>query len=409
MFLVKPLRKALHLGLSLPYTVGMSSTRPHLKRVTMVGAVLGVFALGSLGLYAAEGSSTPDASAATAHALHPDSLGVASTGPAASASESPSVEPTPETVAQQMDRVAQEAFGAEGAHPVGEAQKPFTASPDAADVTVQQYQGGVVMHTTAHGAVAMHSGVYAHWWKQREYSDFASFEGLPTGWRSENGIIYTTFEKAELYWDTAMNVPRSTAVLGAQDALVIGDSQVLPTSWVGLGLSEAGFTSHMFRCGGVGFVASRPGTCPSYYQGVLESIWALPGGTPGVIYLDASGNDMYVNEDEAKATEQTQDRQTRVIQQLQRMYPSSKIVLGGVVSMSESAAPDPQKAHKRHTANEAAKVVAQQTGVLFMDTSDWLTLYLAEGDMADGLHLKDETQFKMAAPFAARMRELLAS
>ena len=91
------------------------------------------------------------------------------------------------------------------------------------------------------------------------------------------------------------------------------------------------------------------------------------------------------------------------------MYPSSKIVLGGVVSMSESAAPDPQKAHKRHTANEAAKVVAQHTGVLFMDTSDWLTLYLAEGDMADGLHLKDETQYKMAAPFAARMRELLAS
>lgn len=408
-FLNKPLRKALHLGLSLPYTVDMSSTRPHLKRVTTVGAVLGVFALGSLGLYTAEGSSTPNASAATAHALHPDSSALASTGPAASASESPTAEPTPETVAQQMDRVAQEAFGAEGAHPVGETQKPFTASPDAADVTVQQYQGGVVMHTTAHGAVAMHSGVYSHWWKQREYSDFAGLEGLPTGWHSENGIIYTTFEKAELYWDTAMNVPRSTAVLGAQDALVIGDSQVLPTSWVGLGLSEAGFTSHMFRCGGVGFVASRPGTCPSYYQGVMESVWALPGGTPGVIYLDASGNDMYVNEDEMKATEQTQDRQTRVIQQLQRMYPSSKIVLGGVVSMSESAAPDPQKAHKRHTANEAAKVVAQHTGVLFMDTSDWLTLYLAEGDMADGLHLKDETQYKMAAPFAARMRELLAS
>lgn len=408
-FLNKPLRKALHLGLSLPYTVDMSSTRPHLKRVTTVGAVLGVFALGSLGLYTAEGSSTPNASAATAHALHPDSSALASTGPAASASESPSAEPTPETVAQQMDRVAQEAFGAEGAHPVGETQKPFTASPDAADVTVQQYQGGVVMHTTAHGAVAMHSGVYSHWWKQREYSDFAGLEGLPTGWRSENGIIYTTFEKAELYWDTAMNVPRSTAVLGTQDALVIGDSQVLPTSWVGLGLSGAGFTSHMFRCGGVGFVASRPGTCPSYYQGVIESVWALPGGTPGVIYLDASGNDMYVNEDEMKATEQTQDRQTRVIQQLQRMYPSSKIVLGGVVSMSESAAPDPQKAHKRHTANEAAKVVAQHTGVLFMDTSDWLTLYLAEGDMADSLHLKDETQYKMAAPFAARMRELLAS
>lgn len=136
----------------------MSSTRPHFKRVTTVGAVLGVFALGSLGLYAVEGSSTPNASAATAHALNPESPVVASTDPVASPTESPSAEPTPETVAQQMDRVAQEAFGAEGAHPVGEAQKPFTTSQDAADVTVQQYQGGVVMHTAAHGAVAMHTG-----------------------------------------------------------------------------------------------------------------------------------------------------------------------------------------------------------------------------------------------------------
>ena len=43
--------------------------------------------------------------------------------------------------------------------------------------------------------------------------------------------------------------------------------------------------------------------------------------------------------------------------------------------------------------------MAQHTGVLFMDTSDWLTLYLAEGDMADGLHLKGRNAVQDGGPF----------
>ena len=40
---------------------------------------------------------------------------------------------------------------------------------------------------------------------------------------------------------------------------MIGDSQVTATSWVGLGLKQAGFVPYMFRCGGIGFVTARDG------------------------------------------------------------------------------------------------------------------------------------------------------
>ena len=116
---------------------------------------------------------------------------------------------------------------------------------------------------------------------------------------------------------------------------MIGDSQVTSTSWVGLGLKQAGFVPYLFRCGGIGFVTAREGVCPSYYQGVMGGRWALPSGNPGVIYLDASGNDIYIHEDETKAREHVNAHQTQVIEQLRRMYPSSKIVFGGVVSMDE--------------------------------------------------------------------------
>ena len=79
------------------------------------------------------------------------------------------------------------------------------------------------------------------------------------------------------------------------------------------------------------------------------------------------------------------------------------------MSMSEDAATDKQVAHKRHVANEVARQGARETGVLFMDTSGWQSLYLAEGDMADGVHLKEKAHHKLAAPFAARLRELLGA
>ena len=347
----------------------MPSIQSPIAKVSLTGAILAVVATGSVGVYYSVGGfNSPGSTTATA---------AASAEPTQSAQESPSESPSPE--------------------------------PTPEPTTPAQKMGGVVMYTPKYGPVAVESGVYEHWWKQRGYSDFAAWEGLPVSWRSENGVLYTKFEKAELYWDKANGLPRNANILGAQDALVIGDSQVTSTSWVGLGLKQAGFIPYLFRCGGVGFVTARDGACPSYYQGVMGGRWALPSGNPGVIYLDASGNDIYIHEDETKAREHVNAHQTQVIEQLRRMYPSSKIVLGGVVSMDEASAPDKQLAHKRHVANEVAQQGARETGVLFMDTAGWQTIYLAEGDMADSVHLKDEAQYKLAVPFATRLRELLGT
>ncbi len=73
-------------------------------------------------------------------------------------------------------------------------------------------------------------GVYEHWWKQRGYSDFAGWEGLPVSRRSRRAFCTPSLRKAELYWDKANGLPRNTNVLGAKDALVIGDSQVKPAT-----------------------------------------------------------------------------------------------------------------------------------------------------------------------------------
>ena len=205
----------------------MPSIKSPIAKVSLTGTILAVVAAGSFGVYSAGGFTAPGGTAATA------ATGAEPTQSAKeSPSESPSPEPTPEptTPAQKMERTAQNAFGKEGAQATGEIQAPFPTSADAADMLVQQFKGGVVMYTPKYGPVAVESGVYEHWWKQRGYSDFAGWEGLPVSWRSENGVLYTKFEKAELYWDKANGLPRNTNVLGAKDALVIGDSQVTATS-----------------------------------------------------------------------------------------------------------------------------------------------------------------------------------
>lgn len=380
----------------------MPTARSPMTKIFLAASLGGALALGSFGLYSVGGFDALNNTAATA--------GSAPTS-TSSSTDSPSAEPTPEptTPAQKMERTAQEAFGADGAQATSKVQQPFPLSDDAAQVLVQQFKGGVVMYTPTYGAVAVHPNVYEHWWRLREYSEFADSEGLPKSWRVENGTLYTAFEKVEIYWDAPQALPRSTEQLGPKDALVIGDSQVTPTSWVGLGLKKAGFTPHMFRCGGVGFVADRDGDCPSYYQGVMSGRWALPGGSPEIIYLDASGNDIHTSENETNVREQTIAHQVQVIRKLQSMYPTAKIVFGGVVSMTESDDPDTLKARRRHEANDIAKITARQTGALFMDTSGWLTLYLEHSDIADGLHLKEKSQYKLATPFANRLRELLST
>ena len=222
----------------------MPSIKSPIAKVSLTGTILAVVAAGSFGVYSAGGFTVPGGTAATA---------AAGAEPTQSAQESPSESPTPEptpeptTPAQKMERTAQNAFGKEGAQATGEIQAPFPTSADAADMLVQQFKGGVVMYTPKYGPVAVESGVYEHWWKQRGYSDFAGWEGLPVSWRSKKGVLYTKFEKAELYWDKANGLPRNTNVLGAKDALVIGDSQVTATSWVGLGLKQAGFVPYPLR------------------------------------------------------------------------------------------------------------------------------------------------------------------
>ena len=305
----------------------------------------------------------------------------------------PIVERKTLTVEQQIRDTAQEAFGTAGAQPISDIYRPF---PE--DIQVQRFTGGVITYTKTTGPIAMHGMVYDHWWKAREYSDFKNREGLPTTWHKTGDTIYTQFEHTQLYWDPHTRLARTTQNLGPHDALTIGDSQVWDNSWVGQGLRAAGYTPTMYRCGGTGFIADRPGTCPSYTDGVINNKWALPSGNPGIIYLDASGNDTYHNSQESVRVETV-----KTIEKLKQMYPNSTIVLGGILSKEQ-----PHHA-RRHVYNESARTAAAQTGVLFLDTRGWLTTYRLYPYMADDLHLKDQDQWRLADPFKNALKNLLAT
>ncbi len=58
--------------------------------------------------------------------------------------------------------------------------------------------------------------------------------------------------------------------------------------------------------------------------------WTLPSGNPGVIYLDASGNDIYIHEDETKAREHVTLTRLRSLSSCD-VCTRRRIVFGGVV------------------------------------------------------------------------------
>ena len=183
----------------------------------------------------------------------------------------------------------------------------------------------------------------------------------------------------------------STAALTSKDILVIGDSQVTETSWVGLGIKEAGFTPRMYRCGGVGFVTSTA-DCYSYYEGIVKGHWALPTGSPKAIYINASGNDLSHDHDEVM------EAQGDVIKALKKRYPKATIILAGVVSKEDSSH------DKRRSYSADASTIAINEGIKFINVDGWLTKYLNAEDLKDTVHLTDAAQPKLATHLAEQIR-----
>lgn len=289
-----------------------------------------------------------------------------------------------------MDSKAVTAFGV--------ASKPMNSewSPLAdRNIIAKKYTTGMVVFSPQYGYVAMSQEVFNHWVNQKRYSDFSNFAGLPTSEKWVNGKLHTFFENNELYYDSSNNLVRSNKNLGKNNAVVIGDSQVWDNSWVGIAVKQNGYTPDFYRCGGVGFVSSREGVCPSYYQGVIDNVWALPNGNPGVIYIAASGNDSW------QSNGTIENNQQKTIEKLKKIYPNSTIVVQGVVSNRDSTH------SRRWELDDQARRLAQRNGLKFISPKYMNTDFGLNKYLADGIHYQDRYQATVASYYTPKLRELL--
>ncbi|RKQ35058.1 GDSL-type esterase/lipase family protein [Kocuria tytonis] len=269
---------------------------------------------------------------------------------------------------------------------------PSGGKVSVAGTSARRYAHGTVYHSASHGYVLATANVAAVWERS------PAMHGLPRAAAWTGGALSTRFEKDSLVLDGAMGkVVRSDLALGAGDALVIGDSQVADTSWVGKGIAANGYHLTAYRSGGIGYVADNQGNrYGSYGTGVLDNQWALPRGTPGMIFVGGSGNDR------GSSSAVITSRSTAVIRELQRLYPTSTIVMTGVISRSDVLYAERQRVE------EALRVTAETTGAHFIPLRGWIDTYNARGYMYDAYHFNEAGQVHMGAIFAPELKRALA-
>ena len=293
-----------------------------------------------------------------------------------------------EDPARALDAVA-------AVHGLGEARGPVQTGPGG--VVSREHAGGVAVLSPEGTAVAMSAPVLRQWLRG------PALVGAPVASaRGEDGVIRTRFTAMTLahHPERAGLVMAEDQALGAGDALVLGDSQLLDGdhdgSWVSRSIRALGWTPHYRARGGIGVVADgSKDHYGSYLDGVAGGRWVLPAGNPGLVYVQGSGNDVGV------APERLREGTARLLRTLKEAYPQSRIVLSGVISKKGATA--------RDRVADALEQVARAEGVEFVPLRGKITEWHAEGDLVDGKHFSAPTGHeKMAAAYTPYLRERLA-
>lgn len=285
-----------------------------------------------------------------------------------------------ESVEAQLDTVAR-------SWQLGEPREPVTGLDGG--YWSKTFTHGTVVFSPGYGAIPLAQEVYQKWLHKER-----NIWGAPVSSEGSTQQITTRFTNGAYTYHSASGLVRSAnKPLGQGDALVLGDSQVFDTSWVGSGISQAGFRPTFFRCGGVGYLASAPGVCSSYSGGVLNNEWYLPVGNPSVIYVHGSGNDVWFKDtDTMNAARQT-------IQKLKIAYPNSRIIMSDIFSQK---IPDQRV---RAYLGDRLREVAREEKVTFLSVKYWVTDYQGASLLADRVHLSDAGHKVYAPRFAASFRQ----
>lgn len=196
-------------------------------------------------------------------------------------------------------------------------------------------------------------------------------------------------------WNGAAGVFQDGSTnLRSSDILVLGDSQVWSHSWVAQGIRMAGYNPVMYRCGGIGAQAWRPGYSGDYYGGVVKNEWDLPAGRPRAIYIQGSGNDSYNDRTRGTAAQ----RYDEIVAKLRLLYPNTQIIMTGPLSRDQAW---------RLTFNDVLSAKARQLGVTYIPYKRWVSDFSLQSALADDVHFKDQEQWRLARPMASSLQAAL--
>lgn len=205
-------------------------------------------------------------------------------------------------------------------------------------------------------------------------------------WNDQKGASHYT-EGA--YQQTGYNnlLRRTDKVLGAQDALVITDSQggtedgtligdytSSYQSWITLGIRNAGWKTAHFHHGARGVIqpVGRPSfpSGVSYLRGIKDGANPLPLGVPGIIWISMSYNDF------SRGAEATIQGFQELISTLRAIYPGAPIIFNELISRRPGDPvyqANPGYWGNRNYFTQVIRDALSPTGVQFLPNNPWFT------------------------------------
>ncbi len=275
----------------------------------------------------------------------------------------------------------------------------------------QQFERGWLVYEMSTGLVVpMSQEVYAVW-GSRDSDEFrrnVEKYGAVADYKISGDEITTQFLQMNgkriylRYLPEAGKVMDVTAeetgqdALGWQQSLSLGGGVdgINAKDYIAQGLTDAGYEPTIAGDTSGGFAYN--GGFGSLYDQVVKQQAVLPVGTPWIINLSAAPADAQ-RENRQQAISNAQ----RIVSELQRAYPHSKIVLNGILSRDSD--------REANTFNEELAELAQRAGVGFVDTSGWISAYGLENQViTDGHDLSAAGQQKIAVAMKWAIRKAIA-
>lgn len=162
-------------------------------------------------------------------------------------------------------------------------------------------------------------------------------------------------------------------------AVLIGDSQSGGAdTWPQLALHELGYSVRFLGAGGTGFVATNGAGDANYHDALTSGDWVLPHGDPALVVVEGGGNDARSGASDGDILASA----NALILELERTYPSSRMVMIGTLSRSAT-----DGGARRAEVDALLGTFARQRGIPFVSAGGWLTTHALKGFLADDVHL----------------------